>query len=116
MLLGEGWQDVQETRAAYAALVVKVDNVHCSSQHSIHLDMHPPPSGRHAMRSLYGIGRESWVREMSRVTGWLVWIPPTKWGSIPSSAVCQLAGVYSGRPLSRVIVVVVVYLDMHPPP
>ena len=51
------------------------------------------------MRSLYGIGRESWVREMPRVPGWLVRIPPTKWGSIPSSAVCQLAGVYSGRPL-----------------
>ena len=76
--------------------------------HSIYLAMHPPPSGRHAMRSLYGIGRESWVREMPRVPGWLVVIPPTKWGSIPSSAVCQLAGVYSGRPLSRVIVVVVV--------
>ena len=51
------------------------------------------------MRSLYGIGRESWVREMPAVPGWLVRIPPTKWGSIPSSAVCQLAGVYSGRPL-----------------
>ena len=69
--------------------------------------MHPPPSGRHAMRSLYGIGRESWVREMPAVPGWLVRIPPTKWGSIPSSAVCQLAGVYSGRPKSEVIVVVV---------
>ena len=76
------------------------------AQHSIYLAMHPPPSGRHAMRSLYGIGRESWVMEMSRVTGWLVRIPPTKWGSIPSSAVCQLAGMYSGRPKSEVIVVV----------
>ena len=28
--------------------------------------MYPPPSGLHAMRCLYGIGRDSWVWEMSR--------------------------------------------------
>ena len=27
--------------------------------------VYPPPSGRHAMRCLYGIGRDSWVWEMS---------------------------------------------------
>ena len=27
--------------------------------------MYPPPSGRHAMRCLYVIGRDSWVWEMS---------------------------------------------------
>ena len=27
--------------------------------------MHPPPSEVHGMRSLYGIGRQSWDREMS---------------------------------------------------
>ena len=31
----------------------------------IYLDMHPPPSELHGMRSLYGRGRESWVWEMS---------------------------------------------------
>ena len=28
--------------------------------------MYPPPSGRHAIRCLYGIGWENWVGEMSR--------------------------------------------------
>ena len=29
-------------------------------------NMSPPPSGRHAMRCLYGIRRDSWVLQMSR--------------------------------------------------
>ena len=32
--------------------------------------VYPPPSGRHAMRSLYVIGRDGWVWDMSN-TQWL---------------------------------------------
>ena len=30
------------------------------------INVYPPPSGRHAMRSLYVIGRDGWVRD-----GWV---------------------------------------------
>ena len=48
----------------------------------------------------------------SRV-GWVEFLP-RKWESIPSSAVWHLAGVYSDRPKSEVIVVVVVVVQMLP--
>ena len=69
--------------------------------------MYPPSSGRHAMRCLYVIGRDSWVRDMSN-TQWLEMDSSHGVGECSVSVVCPLAGVYSDRPPSEVIVVVVV--------
>ena len=64
---------------------------HCIS------NMYPPSSGRHAMRSLYGIGRDSWVWEMSRHA--LASLHSSHGvGAYSVFAVWPLAGVYSGRP------------------
>ena len=69
--------------------------------------MYPPPSGRHAMRSLYVIGRDGWVWDMS-ITCWLDLDSSHEVGEYSVTAVCQLAGGISDRPLDEVIVVVVV--------
>ena len=69
--------------------------------------MHPPPSGRHAMRSLYVIGRDGWVWDMSN-TQWLEMDSSHRVGECSVTAVCPLAGVYSRRRLCEIIVVVVV--------
>ena len=62
--------------------------------------VYPPPSGRHAMRSLYGIGRDSWVWEMSKPA--LASMHSCHGERIYSvSVVWPLAGVYSGRPLNE---------------
>ena len=69
--------------------------------------MYPPPSGRHAMRSLYGIGRDGWVWDMS-ITQWLDMGSSHEVGECSVTVVCPLAGVYSDRPCHEIIVVVVV--------
>ena len=68
--------------------------------------MYPPPSGRHAMRSLYVIGRDGWVWDMSN-TQWLEMDSSHRVGECSVTAVCPLAGVYSRRRLCEIIVVVV---------
>ena len=60
--------------------------------------MHPPPSGRHAMRCLYVIGRDSWVWDMSN-TQWLEMDSSHGVGECSVTAVCPRAGVYSRRRL-----------------
>ena len=59
---------------------------------------YPPSSGRHAMRCLYVIGRDSWVREMSS-TYWLDLDSSHGVGVRSPSVVCPLPGVYSRRRL-----------------
>ena len=66
--------------------------------------MHPPPSGRHAMRCLYVIGRDGWVWDMSN-TQWLEMDSSHRVGECSVSVVCPLAGKNSDRPPSEVIVV-----------
>ena len=58
------------------------------------------------MRSLYGIGRDGWVWDMS-ITQWLDIDSSHEVGECSVTVVCPLAGRNSGRPLNRVIVVVV---------
>ena len=70
------------------------------------LKVHPPPSGRHAMRCLYVIGRDGWVWDMSN-TQWLDIDSSHRVGECSVSVVCPLAGVYSRRRLCEIIVVVV---------
>ena len=65
--------------------------------------MHPPPSGRHAMRCLYVIGRDGWVWDMS-ITCWLDLDSSHEVGEYSVTAVCQLAGGISDRPRDEVIV------------
>ena len=74
---------------------------------SFSVSKYPPPSGRHAMRCLYVIGRDGWVWDMS-TTQWLEMDSSHRVGECSVTVVCPLAGVYSDRPLSRIIVVVVV--------
>ena len=69
--------------------------------------MYPPPSGLHAMRCLYGIGRDSWVWDMSS-TRWLDVHSSHEVGVRSQSVVWPLAGGISRRRLSEIIVVVVV--------
>ena len=64
--------------------------------------MHPPPSGRHAMRRLYVIGRDGWVWDMSN-TQWLEMDSSHRVGECSVTAVCPLAGVYSRRRLCEII-------------
>ena len=74
------------------------------SNHQDHREMHPPPSVLHAMRCLYGIGLESWVREMSRHA--LASLPSSHGVEEYSvSAVWPLVGIFSGRPPTEIIVV-----------
>ena len=61
---------------------------------------YPAPSWRHAMRWLYVIGRDSWVRERS-TTCWLVPNSSHRVGEYSVTAVCQLAGGISDRPLNE---------------
>ena len=68
--------------------------------------MYHPSSGRHAMWSLYVIGREGWVWEMP-TTDWLVLNSSHGVGVGSVSAVCPRAGGISGRPPTEIIVVVV---------
>ena len=67
--------------------------------------VHPPPSGRHAMRCLYVIGRDSWVWETSS-TYWLDIDSSHGVGEYSVNAVCPRAGGLSRRRLSEIIVVV----------
>ena len=67
--------------------------------------MYPPPSGRHAMRSLYGIGRDGWVWDMS-ITQWLDMDSSHEVGECSVTVVWHRAGVYSDRPCHEIIVVV----------
>ena len=62
------------------------------------VNKYPPPSGRHAMRCLYVIGRDGWVRDMSN-TQWLEMDSSHRVGECSVTAVCPLAGVYSRRRL-----------------
>ena len=73
---------------------------HCIS------NMYPPSSGRHAMRSLYGIGRDGWVWDMS-ITQWLEMDSSHEVGECSVTVVCPLAGVHSDRPCHEIINVVV---------
>ena len=73
---------------------------------SITLRMYPPPSGRHAMRCLYGIGRDSWVWDMSR-HALARCIPPTEWEYIPFPQCGPLLVYIRGDPRVRIIVAVV---------
>ena len=68
--------------------------------------MHPPPSGRHAMRSLYVIGRDGWVWDMSN-TQWLEMDSSHEVGECSVTVVWHRAGVYSDRPCHEIVVVVV---------
>ena len=68
--------------------------------------MYHPSSGRHAMWSLYVIGREGWVWEMP-TTDWLVINSPHRVGVGSVSAVCPRAGGISGLPSHEIIDVVV---------
>ena len=72
------------------------------------MNMHPPPSGRHAMRSLYVIGRDGWVWDMSN-TQWLEMDSSHRVGECSVSVVCPLAGVYSRRRLCEIIVEQTIY-------
>ena len=73
--------------------------------------VYPPPSGRHAMRCLYVIGRDGWVWDMSN-TQWLEMDSSHRVGECSVSVVCPLAGVYSRRRLSEINVdVVVIVVD-----
>ena len=67
--------------------------------------MYPPPSGRHAMRCLYVIGRDGWVWDMSN-TQWLEMDSSHEVGECSVTVVCPLAGVHSDRPPNEIIVVV----------
>ena len=70
--------------------------------------VYPPPSGRHAMRCLYVIGRDSWVWEMSSHA--LASMHSSHGvGEYSVSAVWPLAGLDSGRPRHEIIVVIVVF-------
>ena len=73
---------------------------HCIS------NMYPPSSGRHAMRSLYGIGRDGWVWDMS-ITQWLEMDSSHEVGECSVTVVWHRAGVHSDRPCHEIIVVVV---------
>ena len=68
--------------------------------------MYPPSSGRHAMRSLYVIGRDGWVWDMS-ITQWLDMDSSHEVGECSVTVVCPLAGVHSDRPCHEIIAVVV---------
>ena len=57
------------------------------------------------MRSLYVIGRDGWVWDMSN-TQWLEMDSSHRVGECSVTAVCPLAGVYSRRRLCEIIVVV----------
>ena len=80
--------------------------------HAIFIMKHPPPSGLHAMRSLYVIGRDGWVWDMS-ITCWLDLDSSHEVGEYSVTAVCQLAGGISDRPLNEVIVIVIVKQTMY---
>ena len=69
--------------------------------------MYPPPSGLHAMRCLYGIGRDSWVWDRA-ITRWLDVHSSHGVGVRSQSVVWPLAGKYSRRRPDEIIVVVVV--------
>ena len=64
--------------------------------------MHPPPLGRHVMRSFCVIGRDGWVWDMSITC----WIDPYSHevGEYSVTAVYPLAGGISDRPRDEVIV------------
>ena len=68
---------------------------------TVNLHMHPPPSGLHAMRSLYGIGRDGWVWDMS-ITQWLEMDSSHEVGECSVTVVCPLAGVHSDRPCHEI--------------
>ena len=68
--------------------------------------MYPPPSGRHAMWCLYGIGRDSWVWDKA-ITRWLDVHSSHGLGVRSPSVVRPRAGCISRRRLSEIIVVVV---------
>ena len=70
--------------------------------------VYPPPSGRHAMRCLYVIGRDGWVWDMSN-TQWLEMDSSHRVGECSVSVVCPLAGVYSRRRLCEIIVEQTIY-------
>ena len=69
-------------------------------------NMYPPSSGRHAMRSLYGIGRDGWVWDMS-ITHWLDMDSSHGVGECSVTVVWHRAGVYSDRPCHEIIVAVI---------
>ena len=73
--------------------------------HEMYINMHPPPSGLHAMRSLYVIGRDGWVWDMS-ITQWLDMDSSHEVGECSVTVVWHRAGVYSDRPCHEIIVVV----------
>ena len=75
-----------------------------SFSHALFIMKHPPPSGLHAMRSLYVIGRDGWVWDMS-ITCWLDLDSSHEVGEYSVTAVCQLAGGISDRPRDEVIVI-----------
>ena len=75
-------------------------------------NVYPPPSGRHAMRCLNVIGRESWVREMS-CTYWLDIHSSHGVGEYSVTAVCPRAGGISRRRSHEIIVVVVEEYYIH---
>ena len=72
--------------------------------------MYPPPSGLHAMRCLYGIGRDSWVWDMA-ITRWQDVHSSHGVGVRSQSVVWPLAGKYSRRRPDEIIVVVVVVVE-----
>ena len=69
--------------------------------------VYPPSSGRHALWCLYGIGRDSWVRDMA-FTRWLDLYSSHGVGVKSVFEVWPRAGNYSRRRLSEIIVVVLV--------
>ena len=75
------------------------------------VNKYPPPSGRHAMRCLYVIGRDGWVWDMS-ITQWLDMDSSHEVGECSVTVVWHRAGVYSDRPCHEIIVVVVVDLAL----
>ena len=80
-------------------ILVQLVNIISGRAHCIS-NMYPPSSGRHAMRSLYGIGRDSWDWVMSRPA--LASMHSSHGVGVYSvSVVWPLAGVYSGRPRSE---------------
>ena len=73
-----------------------------SFSHAIIIMKHPPPSGLHAMRSLYVIGRDGWVWDMS-ITCWLDLDSSHEVGEYSVTAVCHRAGGISDRPRDEVM-------------
>ena len=93
------WKMQARILARTDKILVQLVNIISGSAHCIS-NMYPPSSGRHAMRSLYGIGRDSWVWEMSKPA--LARLHSSHGVGVYSvSVVWPLAGVYSGRPRSE---------------